>query len=152
MRKLVQSTYDGDPRFARGRVRPLQRAAPAPPQRVFRYVEPDAEDERAWRGGERSGLASAAGFAGLIFLFRCSFDAFVFNTTSLPAAAAALLVLAWSLSAPAAVALGLAAARELDRSPGMEGKLRALAGFTVGVVGVVKLFAEVDYWLAKLIW
>lgn len=87
----------------------------------------------------RSGLAYAAGFAGLFYLFKASAVSFALWWLGPQGAALAYL---WGASAPAAMALGLAAAAELDRSPQTAGRPQALLGFTVGLWGTLRLIFD----------
>lgn len=78
----------------------------------------------------RSGLAYAAGYAGLAYLL------------TLPLAGAhgaARYFPLFSLWAPVALVLAFAAARSLDRSRDKEGALPALLGFFVGLAGMFLL-------------
>jgi hypothetical protein len=97
-------------------------------------------------------LAHASGFAAFIFLFRYSLHTLLSETLGLSGAAEVLFIYIWSLSAPCAVGLGLAAGHALDGAPVMKGKLPALFGFTVGVFGMVKLVAEAGRWPGTLFW
>jgi hypothetical protein len=102
---------------------------------------------------ERSGLAHAAGYAGLLSLFRYSFNylsvsgwwpAWVLGTG---------LTLFFSLMGPLALVLSYAAAVSLDRSPGKAGRLPALVGFSLGWFGsysLLFLLDEIWQWLASL--
>lgn len=152
MKKLLQSEYEGDPRFApKGARRAMTRAPEAAAAtREFRYVEPARKGlrERGRRtDGPRSGLAYAAGYAGLAYLFQQSaltLFAGVFGPTS---AAAFLFVLAWGLCAPLAVLLALFAAIKIDRSENLRGGLPAIIGFTLGFVGTLDMIVVLIRWL-----
>lgn len=74
----------------------------------------------------RSGLAYAAGYAGLAYLFTLPFAGTYGATRYFPLA---------SLWALAALVLSFAAARSLDGSRDREGALPALLGFFVGLAG-----------------
>ena len=141
----MQSAYEADPRFARP---PMRRAppTPAPPPRGFRYVEPSSANYREAFGGERSGLAYAAGYAGLAYLFRYAAAETLLETFG-GGAPALLFVCAWGLCAPLALTLGLRAGYALDSTKGLRGKLPALTGFTIGLVGTVNLSIELLTWL-----
>lgn len=101
---------------------------------------------------ERSGLAHASGYAGLLSLFHYSFlymmasdwwPAWVLGTG---------LVLGFSLLAPLALVLSFAAALSLDRAPSKSGRLPALVGFAIGWAGSFKLLFLLDrilQWLAS---
>jgi hypothetical protein len=93
---------------------------------------------------ERSGLAYAAGFAGVLFLFGRALLPLVFSLTEGAHGLAAALLLLLSLPAPLALVLGFAAAFTLDRSPRKSGALPALFGYAVGMLGSMDAF----YWYA----
>lgn len=94
----------------------------------------------------RSGLAYAAGFAGLTYLFRHSAAALGSEWVGLPWL---MLTYLWAASAPAAMALGLLAAAELDRSPRTAGRAQALAGYLVGLWGTLRLIVEAMEWFRQ---
>lgn len=98
-----------------------------------------AADPRA-----RSGLAYAAGFAGLVYLFRPSAAALASEWLGL---SGLFIVYLWGASAPLAMALGLTAASELDRSPRKSGRAQAAAGYLIGLWGTLQLVAETQAWL-----
>lgn len=108
-----------------------------------------------WTGvpRERSGLAYAAGYAGLFSLFRYSF---IYLTASgwWPVWVLGMaLTLLFSLLAPLALGLSFAAAASLDRSPEKSGSLPALVGFSLGWPGsyaLLFLLDEIWQWLASL--
>ena len=84
---------------------------------------------------ERSGLAYAAGYAGLLSLFRYSFIS---------------LTLILGLLAPLALGLSFAAAVSLDRAPWKSGRLPALVAFALGWQGsytLLFLLDEIWRWL-----
>jgi hypothetical protein len=85
--------------------------------------------------GERSGLAYAAGFAGVLYLFRYSLAPLALLQSPPTSGLAAALILLLNLLAPAALALAFAAGMALDREPEKSGVLPALFGFTVGMFG-----------------
>lgn len=91
----------------------------------------------------RSGLAYAAGFAGLFYLFKASAAAFAFGWLGLPGMFLAYL---WGASAPLAMALGLLAASELDRSPSLAGRPQALLGYFIGFWGTLHFLVETTAW------
>lgn len=95
----------------------------------------------------RSGLAYAAGFAGLAYLFRFSAAALGSEWLGLPWL---FVVYAWGASAPAAMALGIVAASELDRSPGTAGRAQAVLGYVIGLWGTLRLVAEAQMWFRTL--
>ena len=142
----MQSTYDGDPRFARARSRRTTPTPPAPPAREFCYVEPSRKARREGFEGQRSGLAYAAGYAGLAYLFRYSAQTVLITTIGLNSVAL-MLTFAWGLCAPLALVLGLRAGQRLDCTHGLQGRLPALTGFTVGLVGTINLCVELLTWL-----
>lgn len=111
------------------------------------YADPPVRAPR-----ERSGLAHAAGFAGVLYLFRYSLAPLVFAQAGHEWTLALALIFVWSLLAPAAVALSFAAAVSLDRSPRKSGRLPALFGFVVGWLGLVTWLSRLDErWLTSLI-
>lgn len=95
-------------------------------------------------GAARSGLAYAAGFAGLAFLFRHSAASLGSEWFGLPWLF--LTYLLGGAAAPAAMALGLAAAAELDRSPRTAGRAQALVGYLIGLCGTLQLVNEAEAW------
>ena len=147
MRKLVQSSYDADPRFARAATRRAPPPQPAPPPGDFRYVEPSRKVYREALQGERSGLAYAAGYAGLAYLFRCSAVTTLLETFEGSSTVAVMFILAWGLCAPVALTLGLRAGYAIDRTKGLRGRLPALTGFTLGLIGTINLCVELLTWL-----
>jgi hypothetical protein len=101
---------------------------------------------------ERSGLAYAAGFAGVLYLFRYSLAPLVFAQAGEVWTLAAALMLVWSLLAPAALALSFAAAASLDRSPQKSGRPQALFGFAVGWLGMLAWLSQMEQrWLTSLV-
>ena len=100
---------------------------------------------------ERSGLAHAAGFAGVLFLFRYSFMPLAFSGWWPAWAVGTALVFVFSLSGPLALVLSFAAGVSLDRSPEKSGRLPALFGLLVGWFGSYSLLFLLDdlrRWLA----
>jgi len=95
----------------------------------------------------RSGLAYAAGFAGLAYLFRHSAAALGSEWLGLPWL---WLTYAWGAWGPAAMALGIVAASELDRSPGTAGRPQAVLGYLIGLWGTLRLVAETQVWFRAL--
>lgn len=101
---------------------------------------------------ERSGLAHAAGFAAVFYLFRYSFAPLVFAQAGEQWVLAVALMFVWSLLAPAALALSFAAAVSMARAPRKSGKLPALFGFFVGWFGVLAWLMRLDErWLTSLV-
>lgn len=98
----------------------------------------------AAEGRARSGLAYGAGFAGIAYLFRPSLATPAVEWFGVSGAAVLLL---WGAAAPLAMALGLAAARELDRAPWKAGRAQAVLGYLVGLAGTLHLVAEAQsFW------
>jgi hypothetical protein len=87
---------------------------------------------------ERSGLAHAAGFAGVLYLFRYSFMSFALSHVRLEAALGMLPAGVCSLFAPVALVLAFAAAVSLDRSCDKSGALPAIFGLVVGWIGTIR--------------
>lgn len=102
---------------------------------------------------ERSGLAHAAGYAGVLSLFRYSF-AYLTVSGWWPAWMLGTgLALCFSLLAPVALALSFAAAVSLERAPRKSGRLPLLVGFALGWQGSYALLFLLDgilQWLATL--
>lgn len=84
---------------------------------------------------ERSGLAYAAGYAGLLSLFRYSFTYLTMSGWWPAWTLGTALTLFFSLLAPLGLVLSFAAAASLDRSPREAGRLPALVGFSLGWAG-----------------
>ena len=100
---------------------------------------------------ERSGLAYAAGYAGLLSLFRYSFTYLTVSGWWPAWMLGTALTLFFSLLAPLALALAFAAGVSLDRAPEKSGRLPALFGLLVGWLGsytLLFLLDEVWQWLA----
>lgn len=98
----------------------------------------------------RSGLAHAAGFAGVLFLFGSPLARFALSHWGLLADAAAWAAFACGLFAPLALALAFAAGVSLDRSREKSGAMPALFGLVVGLLGTVKLLFALGPWLRYL--
>jgi len=90
----------------------------------------------------RSGLAYAAGFAGLAVLFRPALSTLLLWNLGMRSEAGIALFFLTGLLAPAAVALGFAAGAALDRDRGKSGRPQALLGFLVGLWGTFDWLAE----------
>lgn len=103
---------------------PAAREAPGAEARLATSVRPLKGERPARVTRERSGLAHAAGFAGVLYLFGYSVGP---------------LLVAWSMFAPLELALAFAAAVSLDRSREKSGAMPAMFGFAVGLVGTVNL-------------
>jgi hypothetical protein len=102
---------------------------------------------------ERSGLAYAAGYAGLLSLFRYSFTYLTMSGWWPAWVLGKALVLLFCLLAPLALALSFAAAVSLDRAPWKSGRLPALLGCACGWLGsyaLLFLLDELWQWLASL--
>lgn len=84
----------------------------------------------------RSGLAYAAGFAALCYLFRPSADALAVQWLGTVGAGVGML---WSAAAPVAMMCGLAAARDIDRAPWKVGRAQAILGYLIGLPGTLRL-------------
>jgi hypothetical protein len=93
---------------------------------------------------ERSGLAHAAGFAGVLSLFRYSFLPLMVSDWWPVWTLGAGLALFFSLLAPLALALSFAAAVSLDRAPSKAGRLPALVGCALGWSGSYALLFLLD--------
>jgi hypothetical protein len=91
---------------------------------------------------ERSGLAYAAGFAGVGYLFHFSLVPLAVAQAGWGFAESLMFV--WGLTAPAALALSFAAAVSLDRSPRKSGRLPALFGFFAGWYGIAAWLSLLD--------
>jgi hypothetical protein len=98
----------------------------------------------------RSGLAHAAGFAGLAVLFRPSFATLFLWQLGFHGPAGLLLFMLTGLVAPASLALGFAAGAELDRAPGKSGRPQAMLGFFAGLLGTIGWAAELASWARLL--
>ena len=102
---------------------------------------------------ERSGLAHAAGYAGLLSLFRYSFTYLTVSGWWPAWMLGTLLTLCFSLLAPLALVLSFCAAVSLDRSPWKAGRVPALVGLLTGWFGsytLVFLLDNIRQWLASL--
>ena len=100
---------------------------------------------------ERSGLAYAAGYAAVLYLFRYSFLPLKLSSWWPAWTLGTALVLLFSLLAPLALALAFAAGVSLDRAPEKSGRLPALFALLVGWFGsytLLFLLDEVWQWLA----
>jgi hypothetical protein len=92
----------------------------------------------------RSGLAYAAGFAGVAYLFQPSAAALASGWLGPEGLWLAYL---WGASAPVAMAFGLAAASDLDRAGGAKaGRPQALSGYLIGLWGTLVLISEAQAW------
>jgi len=93
---------------------------------------------------ERSGLAHAAGYAGLLSLFRYSFNYLLVSGWWPAWVLGTGLTLFFSLLAPLALGLSFAAAVSLDRTPRKSGRLPALVGLLLGWFGSYTLLFVLD--------
>ncbi|MBV8855777.1 MAG: hypothetical protein JOZ02_02350 [Acidobacteria bacterium] len=93
---------------------------------------------------ERSGLAYAAGYAGLLSLFRYSFAPMLASGWWPVSVLGWGLVLFFTLLAPLALVLSFAAAVSLERAPSKSGRLAALVGFSLGWAGGYELLFVLD--------
>ena len=101
---------------------------------------------------ERSGVAYAAGYAGVLYLFRYSFAPLVLSEWVSLRVLGMGFVLLLSLLGPVALVLSLVAGWKLDRSPEKYGRPQALFGFFVGWLGVAAWIAVLDErWLRSLL-
>jgi hypothetical protein len=101
---------------------------------------------------ERSGLAHAAGYAGLLSLFRYSFTYLTVSSWWPAWMLGTVLTLFFSLLAPLALVLSFSAAVSLDRSPWKSGRMPALVGLLTGWFGsysLVFLLDKIWQWLAS---
>lgn len=102
---------------------------------------------------ERSGLAHAAGYAGLLSLFRYSFTYLTVSSWWPAWMLGTVLTLLFSLLAPLALVLSFASAVSLDREPWKSGRLPAFVGLVLGWFGsytLLFLLDEIWRWLASL--
>jgi len=95
----------------------------------------------------RSGLAHAAGFAGLLVLARPSLATLFLGTLGFHGTAGLLLFFLTGLIAPVALTLSFVAGASLDCAPEKSGRPQALLGFFVGLAGTIDWLAEVNSWL-----
>jgi hypothetical protein len=93
---------------------------------------------------ERSVLAHAAGFAGVLYLFRYSFVPLSLSAWWPAWALGTGLVFLFTLLGPVALVLGFAAGVSLDRAPEKSGRLQALFGLFVGWLGSYALLFMLD--------
>ncbi|MBV9926591.1 MAG: hypothetical protein JOZ96_16340 [Acidobacteria bacterium] len=101
---------------------------------------------------ERSELAYAAGYLGLLSLFRYSFAPLAMSGWWPAWVLGKGLALLFGLLAPLALALSFPAAVTLERSPERTGKLPTFVGFTLGWIGsyqLLFLLDEIWRWLAS---
>jgi len=99
----------------------------------------------------RSGLAHAAGFAGVFYLFGHSLAPLALSCCWAASGACSWLAVALNLLAPLALALAFAAGASLDRSREKAGAMPALFGLVVGLLGTANLLlALAPPWLGRL--
>ena len=110
-----------------------------------RFLGVPFRDARVVR--ERSGLAYAAGYAGVLSLFRYSFMPLALSGWWPAWVLGKALVLSFCLLAPLALALSFAAAVSLERSPWKTGRVAVLVGFLLGWLGsYAALFLLDEVW------
>ena len=114
------------------------------------FVESSGGGRLARATRERSGLAYAAGFAGVVYLFSYSLAPLALSRWWAASGAGAWLALALGLLAPLALVLAFAAGVSLDRSRGKAGALPAMFGLVVGLLGTVDLVLVLAPWLKYL--
>ena len=147
MRELVVENRECDACGSRVRVaRVVSRAEP----RGVSFLEEFKSERLARAPRVRSGLAHAAGFAGVFYLFTYSLAPHALSRWWAASGATAWLVLACGLLAPLAVVLAFAAGVSLDRSRVKAGALPALFGLVVGLLGTVNLLLALNPWLKYL--
>ena len=98
----------------------------------------------------RSGLAYAAGFAGLAYLFHLPLSTLIFGQLGPRGWEGLLVVSTLCVTAPVALGLSFAAAARLDRSPETAGRLPAMLGFLVGILGTIKWLVSMGALLRAL--
>src|ERR1043165_9037039 len=118
--------------------------------RVVTFLRECKGDRRVRAPRVRSGLAYAAGYAGVLYLFTCSLTPFAHARWGVASVSGALLVLVWNVFAPLALMLSFAAGVSLDRSHEKTGALPALFGLFVGMLGTVNLLLVFSHWLKFL--
>jgi hypothetical protein len=113
------------------------------------FIEPpeNRRPERVPR--ERSGLAHAAGFAGVAYLFLNSLAMYLLPF-GMSASAGLWLVVACGMFAPLAVVLAFAAAVSLGHSRAKAGAMPAVFGLVVGLWGTCGLLLVLASWLRHL--
>lgn len=116
--------------------------------RAGTFVESFKDERPARVTRVRSGLAHAAGFAGVLYLFGYSVAPLALTRWWL--APGAWPLFAWSLFAPLALVLAFAAAVSLDRSREKAGALPAMFGLVVGLWGTFELLLMLSPWLRHL--
>ena len=116
--------------------------------RASTFVKPLKGERHARVTRVRSGLAHAAGFAGVLYLFGHSLAPLALTRWWF--ASGASLLVAWSLFAPLALALAFAAGVSLDRSREKAGALPAMFGLVVGLWGTFGLLLMFEPWLRHL--
>lgn len=124
--------------------------APRTEVRAVSFIEPPEDRKPARAPRERSGLAHAAGFAGVGYLFLNSLAMYLLPL-GMSASAGLWLVVACDMFAPLAVVLAFASAVSLGRSGGMKaGAMPALFGLFVGLWGTCGLLLVLAGWLRHL--
>ena len=118
--------------------------------RVVTFLRELRGDRRVRAPRVRSGVAYAAGYAGVLYLFTCSLAPFAPARWGIASVSGALLVIAWNIFAPLALLLSFAAGVSLDRSREKTGALPAMFGLFVGLLGTVDLLLVFSQWLKFL--
>ena len=127
----------------------VMRGAAHTEARAVSFIESPENRKPARVTRERSGLAHAAGFAGVVYLFLNSLAMYLLPL-SMSASAGLWLVVACDMFAPLAVVLSFAAAVSLERSRAKAGALPALFGLVVGLWGTCGLLLVLASWLRHL--
>ncbi|HKG16035.1 MAG TPA: hypothetical protein VKB12_22125 [Pyrinomonadaceae bacterium] len=116
--------------------------------RAVTSVKPSKGERPARVTRVRSGLAHAAGFAGVLYLFGYSVAPLALTRWWFASGASPLVV--WGLFAPLALGLAFAAGVSLDRSREKAGALPAMFGLVVGLWGTFELLLMCAPWLRHL--
>ena len=116
------------------------RRAPAPPAPRPNELSPAGNlfSRSVLAPRPRSGLAYAAGFAGLAYLFHVPLSTLIFGLLGPRGWEGLLFVSTLCVTAPVALGLSVAAAATLDRSPETAGRVPAMLGFLIGLLGTIK--------------
>lgn len=116
--------------------------------RLVTSVKPSKGERPARAPRVRSGLAHAAGFAGVLYLL--GYSVVPLALTHWGVASGVSLIVAWRLFALLALVLAFAAAVSLDRSRDKAGALPAMFGLVVGLWGTFGLLLMFEPWLRYL--
>ena len=117
--------------------------------RAVSFIESPENRKPARAPRERSGLAHAAGFAGVAYLFLNSLAMYLLPL-GMSASAGLWLVVGCGMFAPLAVVLAFAAAVSFGRSGAKAGAMPALFGLFVGLWGTCGLLLVIAGWLRHL--